>query len=235
VDERPHALNSPRRLLLIGGTTSAVLVGVIVAARVILGMGASLAHADGIFSMPVSASSAQETADKLSFRNVEQTGTFAGGSVGITCHPGESADHWVIGCHAEFVDTARDDGLAALDFLIYDSDVNFDSEDAYMTEGVAQMPGRWHISDQPEVSVDAPGGQTLKFKVDCHQALGSPNQRAFCLLQATPRVLVLADVLPAQPTTESIDNSESGTFQDTRHAAELAALGAMHVVKSLHP
>lgn len=179
--------------------------------------------------------SVQKLADQLSISNVETTTVFSAGNSGIRCFTPGPKDHWSLRCHAIFEDTARDDQAAGLDFVIYAQDVDFKTEDtAMIAEATAKMPGRWHIDEQPDVSINTPNGGKLKYKLDCRQARGNPNQIAICMLKATSRVLVVSEVLPAETTSESIDNSDTGTFADIRHAVDLATHGAVHVLKSLH-
>ncbi len=194
----------------------------------ICALGASSSQGAGIFSMPVQTMSSQQIADKLTFRNVEQTGTFAPNGVPFTCSPAQREDHFAIRCEYEVQDTERNDETAALDFLIYDNDANFAAEDSVLTASVSRMPGRWKIDDHPNTTL---GGSSLR--INCHQALGNPNSRAFCIAQAAPRILVVAHVPPARAISDNVNTSNASTYQDTRNAAELAALGAAHVSRSM--
>ena len=192
---------------------------------------------DSLFggSEPAPVSAAQGLADKLTAKSVDTDTTFSPGRAGTACFQPNAADHWAIRCHVQFVDTARDGNDAGLDFLIYASDVSFAAEDAGMIADATRVQGRWHINEQPEVSITGPDAQKHEYKLDCRQALGNPNQLAVCMVQAAPRILVVSEVLPAQPSTESVslNDTSSDTFQDIDHAIKLAIHGAIHVLKSL--
>ena len=172
--------------------------------------------------------SAQSLADRIKSRNIEIAHNFSP-AWGIQCSPGAGDDHFAIRCHAELSDAERSSQSATLDFLIYDREPDFAAEDALLVAAVRGTPGRWHIDDQPDVSLQGPDG-TIHPKTSCHQALGDSNGPAFCIIQGAPRVLIIAAVRPAQPSTESIDgNPSSTTFDDTRHATTLALMGVAHL------
>jgi hypothetical protein len=172
--------------------------------------------------------SPQALADRIKSRNVEIAHNFSP-AWGIQCSPAAGEDHFALRCHADLSDAERSSQSAALDFLIYDRKPDFDGEDRLLAAAVQGMPGRWHVDDQPDVSLQGAEG-TLHPRTSCHQALGDSNGPAFCLIQAGPRVLVIAAVRPARPFTESIDGDPaSATFEDTRRATTLAIMGAVHV------
>ena len=175
--------------------------------------------------------SAQAFADQVSSENVTSANNFSP-AWGIQCSPGGSEDHFAIVCNALMNDAERSAQTANLGFLIYNGEADFSAEDALLADAVQRMPGRWKIDDQPEVSIDGPGG-TVRLKTKCHQALGESNNVAACILQADPHVLILAQVGPAEPSTDSISGDPSSdTYQDIRRATILATMGAIHVAKS---
>ena len=177
---------------------------------------------------PAENSSAQSLADRIKSHNVEIAHNFSP-AWGIQCSPRAGDDHFALRCHADFSDAERSSQSATLDFLIYDSEPHFDVEDALLAAAVHQMPGRWHVDDQPNISLQGAGG-TIHPKTSCHQTLGDSNGPAFCLIQADSRVLIIAAVRPAQPSTEGIDGDpNSATYEDIRRATTLAIMGVAHV------
>jgi hypothetical protein len=175
--------------------------------------------------------SSQAIADRVKASNVEIANNFSP-AWGIQCSPPQGDDHFAIRCHAELSDAERSPDTASLDFLIYDTAPDFDGEDAQLAAAVQRLAGRWKIADRPAVSVDGPAG-TIHPKTSCHQALGDSNGAAYCLIQAEPRVLILSRVGPAQPSTDAFtEDRASATYQDTRRATALAAMGVMHVIKA---
>jgi hypothetical protein len=176
-------------------------------------------------------SSAQAVADQVKGRNIESANDFSP-AWGIQCSPGDGADHFAIRCHAALSDAQRSSQTASLDFLIYDSAPDFDREDALLAAAVQRMAGRWKVDDRPNVSVPGAGG-TSHPKTSCHQALGDSNGPALCMIQADPRVLIVSQVGPAQPSTDGIDSDPaSATYQDTRRATTLATMGVIHLTNA---
>lgn len=175
--------------------------------------------------------SAQSLADRIKNDNVEIANNFSPAS-GIQCSPPSGDDHFALRCRAIMTDAERSSQWATLDFLIYNSEPDFDGEDRLLAAAVKQIPGRWHVDDEPRVSLQSAGG-TIHPKASCHQSLGESNSTAFCLIQGGPRVLILAVVGPAQPSTQSIDaDPDSATYQDTRRATTLAIMGVAHVASA---
>jgi hypothetical protein len=176
-------------------------------------------------------SSAQSVADRIKSHNIEIAHNFSP-AWGIQCSPGGADDHFALRCHADLSDAERSSQSATLDFLIYDSEPDFGGEDALLAAAVQRMPGRWHVDDQPNVSLQGADG-TIHPKMSCHQSLGDSSGPAFCLVQAGPHVLIIAAVRPAQPSTESIDgNPSSATYDDIRHATTLAIMGVAHLASA---
>ncbi len=176
---------------------------------------------------PAGDSSPRSLADRIKSHNVEIAHNFSP-AWGIQCSPGGGDDHFALRCHADFSDAERSSQSATLDFLIYGSEPDFDGEDALLAAAVQRMSGRWHVDDQPNVSLQNADG-TIHPKTSCHQSLGDSNGPAFCIIQAGPRVLIIAAVRPAQPSTDSIDGDPSSTtYEDIRRATTLAIMGVAH-------
>lgn len=174
--------------------------------------------------------SAAAIAGKLSLRNVDSANDFSPAH-GIDCSPGGSQDRFSFRCHAIMFDSERSAQTAALDFLIYDSPPDFESEDAKMAVAVRSLPGRGQIENKYHPSMTLPGSPTMSLTVSCHQSVGDSNGPALCLVQADPRVLVASNVAPAHPSTQATNNMDS-LSSDNDRAKDLAVLGAVHVAES---
>jgi hypothetical protein len=175
--------------------------------------------------------SPQAIADRLSSQNLEAASDFSPAN-GIACVPGARDDRFAIRCHEDLFDSERSAQVAAVDFLIYDSDPDFAAEDATLAGSVRGMGGQWQISVQPRVTITGPAGP-FNPAANCRQSLGTSNGPALCLMQATTNVLVLARVAPAIPVTEAVEmEAGSRTYQDTDRATTLATMAVTHALAS---
>jgi hypothetical protein len=175
----------------------------------------------------------QTMADKLAASGIDEAMGFTV-TRPMVCNRGSGETDWAFHCPIGLADAERDGRAAALEVMIFDHDVDLAAQDAKIKTAVAQLHGRWSLDDEPDVTLtNNKTGEKLKLQTECHQSRGQANSDAFCLLQASSQVLVFTQVTPAQPSSDSITVGEgSDSFVDTRHAADLATLGAIAVAKA---
>jgi hypothetical protein len=175
----------------------------------------------------------QSIADKLAASGIDEAMGFSVNRP-MACNAGGSSADWAFHCTVGLADSERSGRQAALEVMIFDHAVDLATKDAKIKDAVAAMNGRWSLDDTPDVTLtNNKTGEKLKLETVCHQSRGSTNGDAYCLLQATSRVLVFTEVSPAQAASDSVTVGEgSNSFEDTRHAADLATLGAIAVEKT---
>lgn len=175
----------------------------------------------------------QALADKLAASGIDEAMGFTV-TRPMACNKGGGSDDWAFHCTVGLADAARDGRLAALEVMIFDHDVDLDAKDARIKSAVTALSGRWSIDSVPDVTLtDNKTGAKLALQTKCHQSRGQANSDAYCLLQASSQVLVFTEVTPAHTASDSITVGEgSDSFEDTRHAADLATLGAIAVAQA---
>lgn len=174
--------------------------------------------------------SAGSLADKLTAAGIDSGGGFSV-TRPMTCGKAPAPQDPSVHCETLLSDAARSGRSADLTIMIFEQDADYAARAAQIKPEVAAMPGRWSLEDNPKIGItNKRSGEKVSLETACYQSRGRPNSDAYCLVQANPRVLVLASVTPARATSDGINvGGDSDSYDDTGHAVDLASLGVLAV------